>query len=254
MISKSKTSGYAPNLLDGKCALVTGAGKGIGRAIAIALVEAGASVIAVARTGEDLESLHDELGDKLVGWEMDAASSEFLERLQLTRDVDILVNNVGSNQPEPFIDIGADTYQRIMDINVGSVFRTSQVVIRNMLDAQIRGSVINISSQMGHVGSPNRTLYCATKHAVEGLTKALAVELGEFGIRVNSVAPTFVETNLTKAMLENKEFNEFVLSKIPLGQMASVEDVAASVVYLASDLSCMVTGTSIMVDGGWTAH
>jgi len=251
MVSKSL---YSPQLLNAKLALVTGAGKGIGRACAQALVAAGASVIAVARTDDDLRSLREELGEQLIPWVMDATSEQFLSQLADQTFIDILVNNIGSNQPEPFVDIEEATYERIVAMNFGSVFKTSQVVVRNMLARGEKGSIVNITSQMGHVGSPNRTLYCATKHAVEGLTKAMAVELGKSGIRVNSVAPTFVETPLTKPMLEDPQFSDFVLSKIPMGELATVEDVANAVVYLGSDLSRIVTGTSLLVDGGWTAH
>ncbi len=254
MNSESIISGYSPCLLQDKLALVTGAGKGIGRACAAALASAGATVIAVTRTGSDLQQLRAELGENIIPWVMDATSEEFSKSLERQKDVDILVNNLGSNQPEPFTEILPETYNRIVDMNFGSVFRNSQIAVKNMIANEIRGSVINISSQMGHVGSPNRTLYCATKHAVEGLTKALAVELGSSGIRVNSVAPTFVETPLTKPMLEDPEFNQFVMSKIPLQELATVGDVAAAVVYLASDLARRVTGTSLLVDGGWTAH
>lgn len=254
MVSKSKNNTYSSRLLDGKLALVTGAGKGIGRACATELVGAGASVIAVARTGEDLQSLRGDLGEALIPWVMDATGDQFAEQVAQQADIDILVNNLGSNQPEPFVDISEETYQRIMDLNVRSVFRITQCVVRNMLVNQIHGSIINISSQMGHVGSPNRTLYCASKHAVEGLTKALAVELAPQKIRVNSVAPTFVETPMTRPMLEDPAFKEFVMSRIPMQQLASVDDVASAVVFLASSLSKMVTGTSMLVDGGWVAQ
>ena len=139
-------------------------------------------------------------------------------------------------------------------MNLGSVFRITQAVTRKMLDQNIAGSIVSITSQMGHVGSPNRTLYCATKHAVEGLSKALAVELAPSGIRVNSVAPTFVDTPMTRPMLDDPTFNEFVMSKIPMGKLATTDDVASAVIFLASDLSQMVTGTSLLVDGGWTAQ
>ena len=254
MVSKSKNNGYSSQLLDGKLALVTGAGKGIGRACASALVAAGASVIAVARTDTDLHSLRSELGGQLIPWVMDATSEKFAEQLALQADIKILVNNLGGNQPEPFVDIKPETYDRIVDINFGSVFRITQIVVQNMLRNSIQGSIVNISSQMGHVGSPNRTLYCATKHAVEGLTNALAVELAQEKIRVNSVAPTFVDTPMTRPMLDDPAFNQFVMSKIPMQQLASTEDVASAVVFLASDLSKMVTGTSLLVDGGWVAQ
>ena len=254
MVSESKSNGYSPQLLKGKLALVTGAGKGIGRACACALVGAGASVIAVARTDADLLSLRNELGEQLIPWVMDATGKEFIDQLASQTDIEILVNNLGSNKPEPFVDIEPETYARIVEMNFGSVFRTTQTVVRNMLSNSIQGSIVNISSQMGHVGSPHRTLYCATKHAVEGLTKALAVELAVEKIRVNSVAPTFVDTPMTRPMLDDPAFKQFVMSKIPMQQLASAEDVAAAVVFLASDLSKMVTGTSLLVDGGWVAE
>ena len=259
MVSKAIKSGFSSDLLNGKRALVTGAGKGIGRACAAALVHAGAEVIAVARTESDLTLLHNELGERLVPWVMDVTSEAFISRISELSDsehghIHILVNNVGSNQPEPFVNILPETYSRIVDMNFGSVFRTTQAVVQNMLASSINGAVVNITSQMGHVGSPNRTLYCATKHAVEGLTKALAVELAPSKIRVNSVAPTFVDTPLTRPMLDDPAFKDFVMSKIPMGELAGQEDVANAVVYLASDLAKMVTGTSLLVDGGWTAQ
>lgn len=254
MFSKSQKHGYSPDLLAEKLALVTGAGKGIGRACAVALAQSGATVIAVARTESDLSSLTQELGDKVIPWVMDATSNEFIERLKQQPELTILINNLGANQPEPFVDIQAETYDRILDMNFGTVFRTTQAVVANMLARKASGSIVNISSQMGHVGSPNRVLYCATKHAVEGLTKSLAVELARNNIRVNSIAPTFVETPMTKPMLDDPEFHEFVMSKIPMNKLATVEDVASSAVYLASDLSSMVTGTSLLVDGGWVAQ
>ena len=254
MVSKTIKNGFSAELLTGKLALVTGAGKGIGRACAVALVNAGAQVIAVARTEQDLIHLQGELGKQIIAWPMDATSEQFLDKLAKQTDIDILVNNVGGNKPERFVDILPETYDHIVDMNFGSVFRASQVVVNNMLTNSIEGAVINISSQMGHVGSPNRTLYCATKHAVEGLTKALAVELAPAGIRVNSVAPTFVDTALTRPMFESPVFRQFVMSKLPMGQLADPEDVANAVVYLASDLAKMTTGTSLVVDGGWTAQ
>ena len=254
MVSKAIKGPYSNELLEGKLAMVTGAGKGIGRACAVALVEAGAQVIAVARTEEDLDSLRNEMGERLLPWVMDATSDDFISKVSKQSNIDILVNNLGSNKPEPFIDILPETYSRIVDMNFGTVFRITQAVVQNMAGNSINGAVVNITSQMGHVGSPNRTLYCATKHAVEGLTKALAVELAPAKIRVNSVAPTFVDTPLTRPMLDDPEFKEFVMSKIPMGELADPSDVANAVVFLASDLAKMVTGTSLIVDGGWTAQ
>lgn len=254
MVSKAIKGPYSTDLLEGKLAMVTGAGKGIGRACAVALADAGAKVIAVARTEEDLNSLSNELGKKLIPWVMDATRDDFITKVAEQSNIDILVNNLGSNKPEPFIEISPETYSRIMDMNFGTVFRVTQAVVHNMVSNSIIGAVVNITSQMGHVGSPNRTLYCATKHAVEGLTKALAVELAPLKIRINSVAPTFVDTPLTRPMLDDPEFREFVMSKIPMGELADPSDVASAVVFLASDLAKMVTGTSLVVDGGWTAQ
>ena len=254
MISKSKKNGFSSDLLKNKVALVTGAGKGIGRACAVSLASVGATVIAVSRTESDLTSLQAESKDRIVACAMDATSEEFLQFIRDHNQIDILINNLGTNQPEPFIDVENGTLDRITNINFQSPFKITQEVVRKMLAANVQGSIVNITSQMGHVGSPNRTLYCATKHAVEGLSKALAVELADQGIRVNSIAPTFIETEMTKAMLEKPEFNDFVMNRIPMGKLANLDDVANAAIYLASDLSDMVTGTSLLVDGGWVAQ
>ena len=189
------------------------------------------SILTVARTDADLVTLRNELGESTIPWVMDANECRIYSKGR-----------------------AAKRYRNIGEMNFGSFFRTTQAVTRNMLQRNTGGSVVNITSQMGHVGSPNRSLYCATKHAVEGLTKALGVEHAAQGIRVNSVAPTFVDTPMTRPMLDNPEFNDFVMSKIPMGKLAEIEDVAAAVVYLASDLARMVTATSLLVDGGWTAQ
>ena len=254
MNPKSKNNPFRSDLLADKTALVTGAGKGIGRQCAISLAECGARVIAVARTKADLDSLHKEAGDLIVPVVADALSSEFLDYLGTQAHIDILVNNLGINVPQPFVDVELDTFDRMLDVNVRSVYKITQVVVKNMLANKLQGSIINMSSQMGHIGSPGRTIYCLTKHAIEGLTKALGVELAPKGIRVNSVAPTFIETPMTKPMLDNKEFHDFVMGMIPLEKIGQPVDVANAVVYLASDASDMVTGTSLKVDGGWTAR
>lgn len=245
---------FNPTLLSGKVALVTGAGKGIGKACVEELVLAGAKVIAVARTQSDLNELSERFPGQITPWALDATSSEFLNKINDLENIDILVNNVGANQPEPISDVSEDTLDWLLNLNVRSVYLTSQVVVRKLLAAKNQGSIVNITSQMGHIGSPNRTVYCMTKHAIEGLTKALAVECAEHGIRVNSVAPTFIETPLTEPMFAQPEFKEFVLAKIPLGRIGVPKDVANAVVYLASDLANLVTGTSLKVDGGWTAE
>jgi NAD(P)-dependent dehydrogenase (short-subunit alcohol dehydrogenase family) len=238
--------------LSGKVAMVTGAGKGIGRACAEAIALAGARVIAVARTSEDLESLASECAGNIECWVDDVTSDSFMNKLAGLEKLDVLVNNVGTNQPEPFIDVETETLDRVLGLNVRTAFLVAQAAARIMLE-QGSGSIIHMGSQMGHVGAPNRTVYCMTKHAIEGLTKAMAVELAPQGVRVNAVAPTFIETPLTRPMLENEAFQKDVLSRIPMGKIGQVEDVANAVLFLASPASGLITGDSLKVDGGWTA-
>ena len=248
------SSPYRNDLLEGKHALVTGAGKGIGRACAIALTACGAKTTAIARTQNDLDSLNNECGDLLNPVSMDVLSEECIQTISDTKDIDILVNNLGTNKVEPLVEVSEQTLDLMLDMNVRSLIRITQAVVRNMLVRKLGGSIINMSSQMGHIGSPGRTMYCTTKHAVEGFTKALAVEIAESGIRVNAVAPTFIKTPLTEPMLKDEQFKSFVLDMIPMRQIGEVEDVANAVVYLASDASKLVTGTSLRIDGGWTAQ
>lgn len=247
-------TGFNSQLLKGKIALVTGAGKGIGKACVQQLVAAGAKVIAVARTQADLDILSQTMPSAIESWAMDATSDEFIARIASLPALDVLVNNVGGNQPEPITEVTDETLDRLLNLNVRSVFRASRAAVSHFLAHKTKGSIINITSQMGHIGSPNRTVYCTTKHALEGLTKALAVEVASQQIRVNSVAPTFIETPLTAPMFANPEFKEFVLNKIPMGIIGEPDDVANAVVYLASDMSKLVTGASLKVDGGWTAE
>ncbi|MFT3964272.1 MAG: SDR family oxidoreductase [Sphingobium sp.] len=235
--------------------LVTGAGKGIGRACAEAFAREGAHVIAVARTAADLDSLTLAGNGRIEAWVHDVRDATFYERMAALPVLHILVNNAGTNAPMPFVDVDGDTLDRLVSLNVTAAFRTAQTAVRVMLKAEkIEGVVINMSSQMGHVGSPRRTVYCMAKHAIEGLTKAMAVELAPTGIRVNSIAPTFIETPMTKPMFEDSAFAEMVQRNIPLGHVGRVEDVAAAALYLASPGARMVTGHSLLVDGGWTAQ
>jgi NAD(P)-dependent dehydrogenase (short-subunit alcohol dehydrogenase family) len=236
--------------LTGKTALVTGASRGIGRAIAELLAQAGARVVAVARGDGDLASFADR---GIECWAEDVTSTAFHERLEAF-DADILVNNAGTNRPMPMGDVTPDVLDLMLGLNVRAAFLSAQACVRSMQRRGVGGSIVNMTSQMGHVGSPGRTVYCMTKHALEGLTKAMAVELAPAGIRVNSVAPTFVETPMTLPMLKDPAFNAFVLDSIPMGRMATVDEVAAAVLYLASPAAAMVTGTSLLVDGGWTAR
>jgi len=240
--------------LSGQRALVTGASRGIGRAIAEALAEAGAEVIAVARTEADLAEVAEHTSGRVEGWVADIKSDDLLVRVEELPDLSILINNAGANRPQAFVDVDTESLDLVVDLNVRATFRVAQSAARSMLASGKSGNIVNMSSQMGHIGSPNRTVYCMTKHAVEGLTKAMAVELAPNNIRVNSVAPTFIETPLTKPMLEDPEFREFVLSMIPLKRLGSVNDVVAAVMYLVSTDAGMVTGHSLRVDGGWTAH
>ena len=176
------------------------------------------------------------------------------EAVDFLEQVDILLNNAGTNVPEPFLEVSEDNLDRMLAVNVKGVFLVAQAAARRMVERGEGGSIINISSQMGHVGAPRRTVYCATKHAVEGLTKAMAVELAPHNVRVNSVAPTFVETPMTKPLLEDETLREDTLSRIPLGRLGRVEDVTGAVLFLASPAAGLITGASLLVDGGWTAQ
>lgn len=237
--------------LEGKTALVTGASRGLGYAIAKALTEAGASVILVGRSSDELTKAALEMGARARGLVCDVTDQAQLEQAFGTLEhLDILVNNAGMNIPEPFLEVTPEHFDRIFDLNVKAAFFVTQHALALIGEG---GVIVNISSQMGHVGSVNRSVYCASKHALEGFTKALGVELAPRGIQVVSVAPTFIETTLTRPMLENQAFRQSVLSSIPLGQLGQVEDVANAVIFLASPQARFVTGSSLLVDGGWTA-
>ena len=243
--------------LRGKRALVTGAGRGIGLAAAHALAQAGAIVVLAARTREQLDSacaiIQDE-GGQAEAWCVDVTDSAAV-RAGIGRlgPFPILVNNAGTNRPALLVDTQDQDLDAVLDLNVKAAFYVAREVARGLLSEKIPGSLINISSQMGVVGGPKRTVYCATKHALEGFTKALAWELGSANIRVNSICPTFVETDMTRKMFEDAAFREYVTSRIALGRMARLEDVMGAIVFLASDAAAMVTGSALMVDGGWTA-
>ena len=250
--SACKPDTKMPTELSGQTALVTGAGRGIGRACAEGLAAAGARVIAVARSQRDLEELQKHASGRIETMTADVTRDDFIDRVESIAGLTLLVNNAGGNRPQAFVDVDAESLDAILDLNVRAAFRVAQAAARNMIAAGTKGAIINMSSQMGHVGSPKRTVYCMTKHAVEGLTRAMAVELAPDGIRVNSVAPTFVETPLTKPMLDDPKFRDFVYGMIPLKKLASYDDIVDAVLYLAT--ADMVTGHSLKVDGGWTAH
>ena len=243
--------------LDGRKALVTGAGRGIGLAAASALAGAGADVCLLARTGSEVSEAADAIcarGDVASAFALDVTDTAAMTQLISEQGpFQVLVNNAGTNRPAPCIDYTEADYDDVMTLNVRSVYFTTRAVARGLVAAELDGSIINISSQMGHVGGPGRTVYCASKHALEGFTKALAWELGEGGIRVNTLCPTFIETPMTEPMLEDETFKERVVSQIALGRVGQVEDLMGAIVYLASDASRLVTGSALMVDGGWTA-
>lgn len=249
--------------LDGRTALVTGAGRGIGRACALALAQAGAEVWLVARTRTEIEQAAGET--RAAGGRAHAAACDVTKTRTFTSIVsslpilDVFVNNAGTNIPEPFTDVSEAHLDQLLGLNVRAAFVAAQAATKKMLEAPDRkargGAIINMSSQMGHVGAVNRSVYCLTKHALEGLTKAAALELAPHGIRVVSIAPTFVETPLYKQMVAAKpEFSQWVLDRIPAGNVGQPEDVAGAVVFAASAGARLVTGTSLVVDGGWTAQ
>jgi NAD(P)-dependent dehydrogenase (short-subunit alcohol dehydrogenase family) len=234
-------------------ALVTGAGRGIGRAAALALARRGYEVVCVARTARDLEGVVAEIeaaGGRARAMALDVTDSRGVTGLD-AEGVALLVNSAGANIPEPFVEVSEEHLDELIAINLKATFLVSQHVVRGMRGG---GAIVNVSSQMGRVGAPGRTVYCATKHAVEGLTKALALELAPQRIRVNAVAPTFVETPMTAGSLAEPGFRDWVTERIPLGELAGVNDVAAAICFLASDEARMITGASLAVDGGWTAQ
>lgn len=245
--------GFNQQLLAEKTIVVTGAGKGIGRACAEMAAACGAKVIAVARTKSDLDSLAESFPDNIETWVADINSTEFLNKIKSLNELHGLINNVGTNKVAPITEQPEEDLDTVVDLNLKSLYRTAKAALTPMLQAG-GGSIVNMSSQMGFVGSPGRTLYCMSKHGVEGLTKSMGVELASKGIRVNSVAPTFVLTPMTEPMFENPEFKDFVFNMIPMQKLATTKDIANSCVFLLSDLSAMITATSIKVDGGWTAQ
>ncbi|MBK1696140.1 SDR family NAD(P)-dependent oxidoreductase [Rhodovibrio salinarum] len=250
-------AGRDDGALAGRWALVTGASQGLGRGCALALADEGANVALMARNREKLEVLAGEIRDRGVEArvlvrdvsEIDAAAADIADLPHL----DVLVNNAGTNAPQSFLDVDPETFDRVANLNLRAAFFVAQAAARRMVE-QGRGSIVNMSSQAGHVGLKLRTVYCATKFAVEGMSKAMAVDLAGTGVRVNCVAPTFVRTEMTAAQLEQPEFRDYVDRNILLGRLAEVSEVAAAVVFLASDRAAMVTGTSLPVDGGWLAH
>jgi NAD(P)-dependent dehydrogenase (short-subunit alcohol dehydrogenase family) len=243
--------------LTGKRALVTGAGRGIGRAIAEGLADAGAEVTLCARSQLEIETACAELstkGLKASPLVCDVTNiAGFRKQIEAQAPFDIFVNNAGTNRPKPLVDVTEEDYDTVFDLNVKAAIFAAQAVTSVMTRQGIKGSVINMSSQMGHVGAASRTLYCGSKWAIEGFTKALAVELGPYGIRVNTLCPTFIETPMTAPYFENEEFRRKTLEKIKLGRLGQPSDVVGATIFLASDASSLMTGSALMLDGGWTA-
>ncbi len=239
--------------IEGQVALVTGASGGLGRGCALALSAAGATVIAVARHREKLEKLAAEALGTVHIWPEDVTADAVLQRIEALDCLHIMVNNAGTNIPQGFLEVDDHALDQVIALNLRAAFRVARSAARVMVRNNY-GSIINMSSQMGHVGAVRRSVYCMTKHGLEGLTKAMAVELARHNIRVNSVAPTFIETPLTQPFLQQPGFRDEMLSKIPSGRFGSIEEVAAAVSYLASPAAAIVTGSSLKVDGGWTAQ
>lgn len=244
--------------LDGRRAVVTGSGRGIGLALAAALAEAGAAVTLVARSREEIEAAAASIrsaGGEASSAVLDVSDLEAVAEFFGRRPAfHLLVNNARTNRPKPMWDVEEVDYDAVLGLNLKSAFFVAQGCARRMIDAGERGSIIHIGSQMGHVGGANRSLYCASKWAIEGMSKSFALDLAQYGIRSNVIAPTFVETPLTKPFLEDQAFRADVLGRIKLGRLGRAEDLMGAALFLASDASALVTGTSLVSDGGWTAE
>ena len=247
--------------LKNKTAVVTGAGKGLGKACAIALAEAGVNVVIISRTQKDLNKVSKIIKKykvKCQSFSCDVTNySEIKKIINKLKRIDILVNNAGNNIPSHFTKVKTRDMEYIVKLNTISTFNLAQLCAIKMIKfknrKKIGGSIINMSSQMGHVGGPIRSVYNMTKFGIEGLTKSMSIDLAKNNIRVNTVAPTFVVTPMTSKFFKNKKFKSETLNNIPLGRFAELSDVASAVVFLASDAASMITGTSLLVDGGWTA-
>ncbi|WP_170346858.1 SDR family NAD(P)-dependent oxidoreductase [Ruegeria atlantica] len=242
--------------LNGKSALVTGASSGIGQGCAVALAEAGAHVVCAARGADRLNETVSALKEK--GWSaealvMDQGDLRALEQLFASRCFDIVVNSAGVARHSPAIETTPDDFDVVTNVNLRSAYFLSAYAARALIKAAKPGSIIHISSQMGHVGGVDRALYCATKHGLEGMVKSMAIEWGKQGIRINTVCPTFIRTPLTQSTFDNPERAAWIMEKIKLNRVGEVEDIMGAVRYLASDASALVTGTSMLIDGGWTA-
>jgi NAD(P)-dependent dehydrogenase (short-subunit alcohol dehydrogenase family) len=247
--------------LKNKTAIVTGAGKGLGRACAIALAEAGANLVIISRTQKDLNEVSKKIKKlrvKCKSYVCDITNyNEIKEIINKQPKIDILINNAGNNIPEHFTKVKTKNMEYLVKINTVATFNLAQLCALKMIKSKNRkkigGAIVNMSSQMGHVGGPIRSVYNMNKWGLEGLTKGMSLDLAKYNIRVNTVCPTFVVTPMTKKFLKNKKFKKETLNNIPLGRFAELSEVSSAVVFLASDAASMITGTSLLVDGGWTA-
>jgi NAD(P)-dependent dehydrogenase (short-subunit alcohol dehydrogenase family) len=242
--------------------LVTGAGRGLGAQAALALAQAGAELVLLSRTRSELEQVAAHIAGakgraRVIACDVTKAA-EVNSALAGIDRLDILLNNAGMNIPEPFVDVSEAHLDDMIALNVRAAFLVAQAAVKKMLQHPDRrtlgGSVIHVTSQMGRVGAERRTVYCMTKHAIEGLTKAMAVELAPENIRVNAIAPTFLETPMTASFFADPEFRNWVISRIPLGRIGRMDEVTGAIVFLASPAASLITGTSLAIDGGWTAR
>lgn len=255
MVALPKTPSFR---LDGRKALVTGGGRGIGMAAAAALAEAGAHVVVTARSTDEIE--HVAAAIRARGQRADAAVMDVSKVAEAQRIIaatgpyDILVNNAGGARHSPALEATEENFDFVADMNLKGAYFIAQAVAKGLVAAKKPGSLIHITSQMAHVGGPNRSVYCGTKWGVEGFSKAMAIEFGPYRIRSNTIAPTFIKTEMVRGFFEDAAFKDWVLSKIKLGRIGEVEDLMGPVVFLASDASALMTGSSLLVDGGWTAE
>tara|TARA_B110000093_G_C12863507_1_gene364481 strand:+ start:138 stop:896 length:759 start_codon:yes stop_codon:yes gene_type:complete len=242
--------------LDGKRALVTGASSGIGQACAVAMAEAGAMVVCASRGSDRLNETVYAMANKGLNVEALVLDQTDLNALKsaLNNPYDIVINSAGMARHNPALDTLPEDFDAVMNLNLRSAYFLSSYAAKAMNEANISGSIIHISSQMGHVGGIDRTVYSASKHALEGMVKSMAIEWGKLNIRINTICPTFIRTPLTQSTFDNPERAAFILEKIKLGRIGEVHDIMGAAVYLASEASSLVTGTHLIVDGGWTAE